>query len=140
MPSDRRTTVLVALRPGVRQKFEEAIGDIDHDILFCHTFDHAQRVMRSQPFHAVVATLQFDESRMFDLLRSVRADKHHRSKPFVAVRLTSGGLPDEVIRTVMRSAIIGGADAAIDYSSIENCSGVTAANLVLRRALTRFCL
>ena len=45
MTTDGRTKVLVALRPGVRQKFEEAIGDMDHTILFCHTFEHAQRLM-----------------------------------------------------------------------------------------------
>ncbi len=137
MPTDLRSTILVALRPGVRQKFEDAIGEAEHDIVFCHTFEHAKGLLATQPIDAVVATLQFDESRMFELLRTVRAHQDHKTKPFVAVRLTCGGLPDEVIRTVMRSAIICGADAAVDYSSIETCSGVSAANLALRAALAR---
>jgi hypothetical protein len=91
--------------------------------------------MDVQPFDAVVATLQFDESRMFDLLRMVRAHRVHRAKPFVAVRLTSGALPNEVVKTVMRSAIICGADAAVDYACIEAGHGAHVANLALRTAL-----
>ncbi|MDO8300170.1 hypothetical protein [Lacisediminimonas sp.] len=137
MAEDPQQTILVALRPGVRQKFTDAIGDFQTSVLFCHSFEHAQHMMEVQPFHAIVATLQFDDSRMFDLLRMVRAHSVHRCKPFVAVRLTSGALPDEVVKTVMRSAIICGADAAVDYSSIEACHGVNAANQALRSTVAQ---
>jgi PleD family two-component response regulator len=56
------------------------------DVMFARTIGEAQRVLAQQQFDLVMIGVHFDDSRMFDLVRHVRAGGHHAGKPVACVR------------------------------------------------------
>jgi CheY-like chemotaxis protein len=56
------------------------------DVVFVRTIGEAQRLLAQQQFDLVLIGVHFDDSRMFDLMRHVRAGGHHAAKPVVCVR------------------------------------------------------
>ena len=82
---DIRPRVLLAARPDARVPFRHAING-DAEVIEAGTMaDAIARLNGKAPIHLVCCTLFFDESRMFDLLRQVRADERYRHKPVVCV-------------------------------------------------------
>ena len=57
-----------------------------HDLVFARTMGEAQRLLAQQQFDLVMIGVHFDDSRMFDLMRHVRAGGHHADKPVACVR------------------------------------------------------
>ena len=68
--SDRRLSAILAGR----------------DVMFARTIGEAQRLLAQQQFDLVMIGVHFDDSRMFDLVRHVRAGGHHAGKPVACVR------------------------------------------------------
>jgi CheY-like chemotaxis protein len=56
------------------------------DVMFARTIGEAQRLLAQQQFDLVMIGMHFDDSRMFDLVRHVRAGGHHAGKPVACVR------------------------------------------------------
>lgn len=56
------------------------------DVVFARTIGEAQRLLAQQQFDLVMIGVHFDDSRMFDLVRHVRAGGHHAGKPVACVR------------------------------------------------------
>jgi PleD family two-component response regulator len=56
------------------------------DVMFARTIGEAQRLLAQQQFELVMIGVHFDDSRMFDLVRHVRAGGHHAGKPVACVR------------------------------------------------------
>jgi CheY-like chemotaxis protein len=56
------------------------------DVTFARTIGEAQRLLAQQQFDLVMIGVHFDDSRMFDLVRHVRAGGHHAAKPLACVR------------------------------------------------------
>jgi CheY-like chemotaxis protein len=56
------------------------------DVMFARTIGEAQRLLAQQQFDLVMIGVHFDDSRMFDLVRHVRAGGHHAGKPVACVR------------------------------------------------------
>ena len=56
------------------------------DVTFARTIGEAQRLLAQQQFDLVMIGVHFDDSRMFDLVRHVRAGGHHAGKPVACVR------------------------------------------------------
>jgi hypothetical protein len=57
-----------------------------HDVGFVRTLSDAQRLLAQQEFALVMVGVHFDDSRMFDLVRHVRAGGGHADKPVACVR------------------------------------------------------
>ena len=56
------------------------------DVVFARTMGEAQRLLTQQQFDLVMIGVHFDDSRMFDLVRHVRASGRHVDKPVACVR------------------------------------------------------
>jgi CheY-like chemotaxis protein len=56
------------------------------DVMFARTIGEAQRLLAQQQFDLVMIGVHFDDSRMFDLVRHVRAGGDHAGKPVACVR------------------------------------------------------
>ena len=56
------------------------------DVIFARTIGEAQRLLAQQQFDLVMIGVHFDDSRMFDLVRHVRAGGHHAGKQVACVR------------------------------------------------------
>ena len=57
-----------------------------HELSFVRTLSEAQVALERDHFNMVMIGVHFDESRMFELLRYVRADKRYASVPVVCFR------------------------------------------------------
>ena len=57
-----------------------------HDLRMVHTMAEAQRAIERERFDLIVASVHFDESRMFDLLRYLQASGGHAGRPVVCLR------------------------------------------------------
>jgi CheY-like chemotaxis protein len=57
-----------------------------HDVGFVRTLAEAQRLLAQQQFDLVMIGVHFDDSRMFDLVRHVRAGGGHADKPVACLR------------------------------------------------------
>ena len=66
---------------------EDRIGAIlkPHELTFVRTLREATRALDRDGYDLLIIGVHFDESRMFDLLRQVRADERYRHKPVVCV-------------------------------------------------------
>ena len=62
-----------------------------HELTFARTLAEARAAVRAQTFDLLVVGARFDDSRMFDLLREVRADARHQDLRIVCV-VASGTL------------------------------------------------
>jgi CheY-like chemotaxis protein len=77
--------VLVADVPAVQARVAAVLA---HErAVFVHTLAAALRVLAAEDFDLVLVGMHFDDSRMFDLLREVRAGSRNRAVPIVCYRL-----------------------------------------------------
>jgi CheY-like chemotaxis protein len=77
--------VLVADVPAVQARVAAVLA---HERpVFVHTLAAAVRTLAAQDFDLVLVGMHFDESRMFDLLREVRAGSRNGAVPIVCYRL-----------------------------------------------------
>ena len=56
-----------------------------YSLSFVRTLDEAKSILAGHNFDLILIGVHFDESRMFDLLRHVRAQERHRATPVVCV-------------------------------------------------------
>ena len=56
-----------------------------HEVIFARTLGEAQRLLEQRDFELVMVGVHFDDSRMFDLVRHVRAGGSHAGRPVVCV-------------------------------------------------------
>jgi PleD family two-component response regulator len=56
-----------------------------YSLSFVRTLDEAKSILAARNFDLILIGVHFDESRMFDLLRYVRAQERHRATPVVCV-------------------------------------------------------
>lgn len=81
---DVSTRILLGVVPNLEARFRSILQGYELD--FISTLGQAQAALRAARYDMVIVGVLFDESRMFDLLRLVRADERHRSAPIVCVR------------------------------------------------------
>ena len=68
-------SILVADTPDSDRRLSAILAG--HDVVFARTLGEAQRTLAQQQFDLVLIGVHFDDSRMFDLLRYLRAGGHH---------------------------------------------------------------
>ena len=95
---------LAALRRTVASAF---------DLVHAPTLELARQALQEGPA-LVVCGAHFDEGRMYDLLRLMKADPALARLPFVAVRLLEGELDDALYESVKIAVRALGGDAFVD--------------------------
>ncbi len=103
--SDQQSTpLLIATTELQRQKIFKTLGD-HFDLSFVSTMKEAQEVLErgnSPLFSLVICSIDFDESRMFDLLRFIRTSARLKTLPFVAISVRH---PSSLYSGTARSAM-----------------------------------
>jgi hypothetical protein len=86
MHSKEMTTARIILA-SARRPYQRLFAILSgHTIRFVTTLDDAQDALAGDPFDLVMIGTYFDESRMFDLLRQVRADERYANVPVICFR------------------------------------------------------
>src|SRR5258707_767474 len=128
--SGRRPLVLLAARPIAREPFHAALGN-DAEIVEVETLEQAvAHLEKEDEPQLVCCTVYFDESRMFDLLRWIRAERAHI--PVVCAR----AMPKDITKVSMEAVKIAvdalGARSFIDVPVLAEKYGKEAAKNALR--------
>jgi PleD family two-component response regulator len=123
MPAQAR--VLVADVPEMDEKIRECLPG--HDLTFVRTMYDAIGKLRRDGFQLVVIGLDFDESRMLELLQYVRGLPRYKDVPVVCVHAENMNLREAVMKNIdVAVKALGGigflnlADGAINYK--QDCS------------------
>jgi len=118
MPSTAK--VLVADVPEMDEKLRECLPG--HDLTFVRTLYEAMRALRDDGFQLVVIGLNFDESRMLELLQYVRSLPVYREVPVICVHGDHLNLSEVVMKNIdVAVKALGGVaflnlrDGALDY-------------------------
>lgn len=138
METGQSARLLVAARPQAHA-FILQVLQADFSLEFCDSLADAKKLLSSGRFDLVLCTLQFDSSRMFDLLRHVRSDPAIRDIPFVAIKLAGGILSDDTVRHVLKAAHLMGADECINLADWRRQFGDEQAYDRLRTTLRSHC-
>jgi DNA-binding response OmpR family regulator len=77
-------TILVADVPQMDGRLATAFAG--HELVFVRTMSAARHALEELRFDLVVIGVYFDDSRMFDLVRAIRADETHNEVPILCVR------------------------------------------------------
>ena len=118
MPEPAR--VLVADVPEMDEKIRECLPG--HDLTFVRTMYDAVSALRHDGFQLIVIGLEFDESRMLELLQYVRGLPRYKDSPVVCVHAENMNLSEAVMKNIdVAVKALGGigflnlADGAINY-------------------------
>ena len=95
-PSQAR--VLVAAVPEVDERVRECLPG--HELTFVRTMHESISALRRDGFRLLVIDLNFDESRMFELLQYVRVLPKYRDVPVICTHGEHLNLSDAVIRNI----------------------------------------
>jgi DNA-binding NtrC family response regulator len=90
--------VLVADTPETDGKIRDCLPD--HDLHFVRTMHQAITALRHDGFQLVVIGMEFDESRMLELLQYIRTLPHYKEVPVVCVHADYLNLSETVIRNI----------------------------------------
>jgi CheY-like chemotaxis protein len=92
----------------------------EHSVVSVDTIEKAVRVAKSEIFDLVVCDIEFDESRMFDLLQALKKNKQQKPKPFICFRQTPSPFGEAVQTGVLTAAKLSGANAYMDAISMSD--------------------
>jgi CheY-like chemotaxis protein len=99
----------------------------DFELVFASSLAEA-RSMAPQKIDLIICGLHFDESRMFDFLRYVKADPDTRSIPFISVKATGADLSRTILQGIEIACKALGADQFIELSEWERKYGESEAH------------
>jgi PleD family two-component response regulator len=119
------TRVLIADIPEMDEKIRECLPG--HNLSFVRTMHDAIRALRHDGFQLIVIGLDFDESRMLELLQYVRGLPRYKDVPVVCVHAENMNLRQAVMKNIdIAVKALGGigflnlAEGAINYQ--QDCS------------------
>lgn len=92
------TRVLVASVPETDENIRQCLPD--HELVFVRTLQQAMSALRHDGFQLVVIGLEFDESRMLELLQHIRSLAHYKEVPVVCVHADNLNLSEAVMRNI----------------------------------------
>lgn len=136
LDTNRKRTILVAVRPQGVDRLTNVLAQ-DFNLIFCHSLAEVEKQLGSE-IDAVVCGTNFDESRMFELLRAVKTDIRYKSIPFVCVKVLDGVLHDATYASVKKASTLMGASGFFDLAQARAELGKAEAAAELRRMLCQF--
>lgn len=107
--------VLIAGTPTAIETVQQLLGT-EVDYIPATSLDDALRRLAAHP-DVILCNVRFDESRMIDLLRAVKAEPATRETPFVCFRL--GPLNAAMRKAIEVTVLALGALAFVDLSSLD---------------------
>lgn len=111
---DKAKRILVAETPAATLILQPALQG-HFDLTVSHSLAGALQHLKEH-IHIVLCGLHFDESRMFELLKHLKASESMKHVPFISINATNTVLPDSVIRMAAKAAISIGSDGFIDLA------------------------
>ncbi|WP_147376929.1 hypothetical protein [Noviherbaspirillum saxi] len=133
MNQDRRKTILAAVRPLGVERLTNVLSP-EFRLVFCHSLAAVQDQIRSD-IDAIVCGTNFDESRMFELLQTLKSDIRYSAIPFVCVRVLDGVLHEATYASVRKACILMGASAFYDLAQARADMGKAEAAKAFRSML-----
>ena len=124
MPTPAR--ILVADTPECFDAFRSALTS-SFALVRATTFEQAQAALDVPPV-LVVCGCHFDEGRMYDLLRQLKATPELSKVPFMAVRCVEGELDDALYESVKIAVRALGGNAFVDLLRWQRRWGVAEAS------------
>jgi PleD family two-component response regulator len=119
------------------QDVDGRIGEIltPYELTFVRTIGEATRALERTGYDLVIIGVHFDESRMFDLLRQIRADERYQATPVVCVASQRFGTPVSIESLEIATRALA-ANAFIDFARHgDHAAGNTAIRGVVQRFL-----
>jgi CheY-like chemotaxis protein len=125
--------ILVADGPDIERRLGAILAP--HAPTFVHTLADAKRALARDYFALIIIGVHFDESRMFDLLRQVRADERYEATPVICVASQPFDAPISVESLAIATRALA-ADAFVDFARYrDHDSGNAAIRNVVERLL-----
>jgi hypothetical protein len=123
--------ILVADVPPMDVRYADALAG--WETVFVRTMAEAREALAGSRYDLVAIGVYFDDSRMFDLVRSIRGDAAHAGVPIVCVR---GSLGVTVVTTRTLELTVR-ALAANEFMDLANFGDDAAGNAALRETVQR---
>lgn len=98
------TPILVADNADGFEAFRAALAG-SYRLAWASTLDEARDALQQEIPALVVCGCHFDEGRMYDLLRHLKASEAHERVPFLAVRCVEGELLDDALYESVKIAV-----------------------------------
>ena len=137
MGTAHKRRILVAVRPRGATRIANALA-CDFALTFCHSLAQAQSLVANGHFDLVVCGVNFDESRMFDLLKHVKSHPSAKAIPFLCIKVFEGILHAGSYESVKGVCALLGATDFIDFAQWRKELGKEQAAEELRSTLHRF--
>lgn len=134
MGAMRKKSILVAVRPIANTILTHALAS-DFALTFCASLAEAQGQLAQTPFDLILCGVNFDESRMFDLLHHAKSDPGTKAIPFVCIKVFEGVLHTGSYESVKQAGMVKGVVAFIDLAAWEQEGGREQADARLRTTL-----
>jgi PleD family two-component response regulator len=97
-----RTRILVAVGAGSLARIERVLRG--HELVVAQDTAQAEQALLQQNFGLIVLGVNFDESRMFELLAYVRAQERHKVTPVLCVLGPGGRASEMAVEAIDRAA------------------------------------
>jgi CheY-like chemotaxis protein len=104
--------ILIAAATDSAQAASQALKK-DFALTFCTSLVDARSVLKDG-FDLILCGLHFDEGRMFDFLREVKADPQTKSIPFLCIKSTDGMLSPAISQSIEIASHSLGANGFVD--------------------------
>lgn len=108
-----RAKILVADSAKGIRRMDSLLGK-SHELIAIATVEDAVKALDKDAFDLIVCGIEFDESRMFDLLKAVKKDSRAKPKPFICVRQNPSPLGPGIDAGLTTAATLAGAASVID--------------------------
>lgn len=130
----RKNSILVAVRPRASVMLANALA-CDFALTICQSLSEAQSQLARSHFDLILCGVNFDESRMFDLLHHAKSDPGTKTIPFVCIKVFEGILHTGSYDSVKQAGTLMGGTAFIDLAQWEKELGKEQAEALLRNTL-----
>jgi len=137
MSHHRRIPLLVAVRPHLRQLVLDLLPDTFLPTI-CHSFHEAIHALARERFGMVLCSVQFDENKLYDLLRHIRETVDTYRLPFVAAMMDRYAGDARTRDAAVKSLALLGVDNFVNCSEFLQQGDISGARGRLRDALLRF--
>jgi hypothetical protein len=114
-----RYRIVVAIRPEDAALMRDVMGD-EFDLILCTSLAEAQSALAlAREVHMIACGVHFDDGRMFDLLKYVKADAALRAIPFWGVLRDEGMLSSAITRGIRTAMKTLGANGLFNLSQMR---------------------
>jgi CheY-like chemotaxis protein len=109
--------VLLAEGPGINRAIRDSIRG--YEVTSVQTFDEAQRALEQQPFGLVLIDLQFEQSRMVELLEYLKSLAGYQDVPVVCLQGTDPRVSDALRQNMSHAVRALGGRAFFDLRAAD---------------------